>query len=206
MNETAVSSTGYTGPVGREIVTAPTEPLLTLAAIQSRLRIPFTDENADLQAFLESATSEVEETLGRKVRPQTVRWWYDDVPCGRVIVLPEPVRSIVSVKSYATDGDSSGTTLASTEYEVDTRRGRLLVDEATTLWPPSTVRCLNAVSIEATVGYATVATVPAGIVQAVNLASQGHYLRGADPSAESITRRNAIAQLLAPYRYRMGVA
>jgi len=201
----AMSSMGYTGPVGRELVTAPTSPLLTLDAVRSRLRLPFTDEDSDLQAFLESATTEVEEALGRRLLPQTWRWWYDGVPSGRVFVLPEPVRAVVAVKSYATDGETTGTTLASTEYELDTRRHRLVIDEATTAWPP-TLRAHNALSLEVTVGYATVGAIPAGLLQAVYLTIQGHYLRGAEPPTEAAFRRQTVAGLLAPYRHRMGIA
>ena len=207
MQTETISSTGYTGPVGRELVTAPTgSSVVPLASLRLRLRVPFTDEDADLQAFLESATAEIEDALGRRLLPQTWRWWYDDVPPGRVIVLPEPARAIVAVKSFATDGDTVGTTLTSTEYELDARRDRLVIDDGTALWPPSSVRDYNAVSIEATVGYASAAAIPAGILQAVYLTVQGHYLRGAEPPAEAAMRRHTIVGLLAPYRYRMGVA
>ena len=201
-----ISNMGYTGPVGRELVTAATVPLLTSDAIRSRLRLSFTDEDGDLHAFLESATAEVETSLGRRLLPQTWRWWYDAVPSGRELVLPEPVRSIVAVKSYATDADVTGTTLTSTEYVVDTRRDRIVMDDGTTAWPPASVRAYNAVSIEAAVGYATVGDVPPALVQAVYLTIQGHYVRGAEPPTEAAFRRQTIAGLLSPYRYRMGVA
>ena len=119
-----ISSVGYTGPVGREIVTAPTVTLLRVDDVRPRLRLAHDDEDDQLQTFIDSATEEVESHLGRKLLPQVWRWWYDAVPCGRAIVLPEPVRSVAYVKSYATDG-AAGTTLAATEYEVDTRRHRV---------------------------------------------------------------------------------
>ncbi len=203
---TVISSTGYTGPVGRELVTAPSVWLLDLAAVRARLRVPFEDEDVDLQSFLEVAVDVAQSDMGRAILPQTWRWWYDAAPCGRVIVLPEPARSIVAVKAYATDGDDTGTAIAASEYVLDTQRGRLVFDEATTAWPPSSVRCYRAVSIEAAVGYASVADVPPGIVQAVHLAVQGQYLRGAEQPAERAAREKAIAALLAPHRYRMGVA
>lgn len=198
----AISSTGYTGPVGRELVTAPTEPLLTLAAIASRLRLAHMDEHGDLLAFLESATAEVESYLGRLVLPQTWRWWYDAPPAGLTIVLPEPART-VTVTTY--DTTDAATVLSASDYTLDTRRARIVVDDTAT-WPPSDVRETNALVVEAAVGYATVAAVPAPIVQAVHLRIQGWYLRGAEPSTESMTREAAVARLLAPYRFRMGVA
>jgi uncharacterized phiE125 gp8 family phage protein len=198
MTHAVVSSTGYTGPVGRELVTAPTEPLLRIEDVRARLRVPFTDEDGDLQAFIEAATVSTEESLGRKLLPQTWRFWYDAIPSGRDVVLPEPVRSIVAVKSYTTDDDASGVTLAATEYVLDVRRGRLVFDEATTVWPPSTIRARNAWSIEATVGYATVGEVPAPILQAIQVKVQAMFLRTSEPPA--------VGWLLAPYRYRMGVA
>jgi uncharacterized phiE125 gp8 family phage protein len=202
----AISSTGHTGPVGREHVSGSSATLLDVATVRQRLRVPFSDEDADLQAFVESAITETESHLGRVLLPQTVRFWYDAVPCGRVIVLAEPVREIVAVKSYATDGDTAGTTVAATEYELDAWRDRLVFDEDSTVWPPSSVRCFSAVSVEAEVGYASATDVPAPIVQAVQLTVQGHYLRGAEPAHDAQNRTAVIARLLAPYRYRMGVA
>jgi len=202
----AISSTGYTGPVGRELVTAPTTALLDLAALRQRLRLPFDDEDADLQAFLEVAAAQVESMLGRRLLPQTWRFWYDAVPSGRVIVLPEPVRSVGSVTTYATDDDVTGAVLASSEYVVDVVRGRLVVDDATTAWPPASLRDFRAVAIQAAVGYATAQDVPPMLTQAVQLLVQGLYLRGAEPAAEAGARERAVAALLAPYRYRMGVA
>jgi len=207
MNRTAViDSTGYTGPVGREIVTAATVPLLTVSAVRERLRLPFSDEDGDLQAFIEAATTEVEEHLGRRLLPQTWRWWYDSVPTGRVIVLPEPVRSITAIKSYATDDDATGTTLTSTEYTVDARRHRIVIDDDSASWPPTSVRDYNAVSIEAVVGYAEPDDVPASVLLATHLVVQGYYLRGAETPADSDARHAAVSRLLAPWRFRMGVA
>jgi uncharacterized phiE125 gp8 family phage protein len=202
----AISSTGHTGPVGRERVAGSSATLLDVATVRQRLRLPFADEDADLQAFIESAVTEVEAHLGRTLLPQTWIYWYDAVPCGRVIVLPEPVREITELKSYATDGDTVGTVLADTEYELDVWRDRLVFDEDSTAWPPASVRCHNAVSIEAEVGYEDAASVPAPIVQAVQLTVQGHYLRGAEPPNEAQMRATAVTRLLSPYRYRMGVA
>jgi uncharacterized phiE125 gp8 family phage protein len=201
-----MTSMGYTGPVARQFVSGPTDTLLDVAAVRSRLRLPFTDEDVDLQSFIDSAMTEVETHLGRVLLSQVVRFWYDAVPCGRVIVLPEPVSSIVAVKSYATDGDTTGTTLSSAQYELDAERNRLVFDETATAWPPTSVRCYKAMSIEAEIGYAIAGDVPPPIVQAVQLTVQGHYLRGAEPAHEAANRAAVIARLLAPYRYRMGVA
>jgi uncharacterized phiE125 gp8 family phage protein len=201
-----VNSMGYTGPVGRQFVSGPTDTLLDVATVRQRLRLPFTDEDVDLQAFIDSAMTEVETYLGRVLLSQVVRFWYDAVPCGRVIVLPEPVTSIVAVKSYATDGDTTGTTLSAGQYELDAERNRLVFDEAATAWPPTSVRCYKAVSVEADIGYAIAGDVPPPIVQAVQLTVQGHYLRGAEPAPEAANRAAVIARLLSPYRYRMGVA
>jgi uncharacterized phiE125 gp8 family phage protein len=203
---TAITSTGYTGPVGREHVAGSSATLLDVATVRQRLRLPFSDEDADLQAFIESAITEVQSHLGRVLLPQTVKFWYDAVPCGQVITLPEPVREIVAVKSYATDGDTTGTTLASTEYELDVWRDRLVIDTDTTAWPPASVRDFSAVSVEAEIGYDSAPDVPAPIVQAIQLTIQGHYLRGSEPPNEAQMRTNAITRLLSPYRYRMGVA
>jgi uncharacterized phiE125 gp8 family phage protein len=208
----AVSSFGYTGPIGRELVTAPTVPLLTIEEVRRRLRVPFTDEDVQLQEFIEAATVSAEEHLGRRLAPQVWRFWYDGTPCGREVVLPEPARSIASITSYATDDDTVGTALTSTEYVLDVRRDRVVFDEATLLWPVATTRVHNAVAIQAAVGFATVAAVPAPIKQAVQLKVQAMYQRFQFTSA-GITDHLAVrtvdeayVNLLAPYRYRMGVA
>ena len=198
----AISSTGYTGPVGRELVTAATEPLLTMAVIASRLRLSHTDEHADLHAFLLTATADVESHLGRCLLPQTWRWWYDAPPSGLTLTLPEPARSVI-VTTYSTADVAA--VLSASDYMLDTRRSRIVVDDTAT-WPPSDLRGTNALAVEATVGYASLAAVPTPIVQAVHLRIQGWYVRGAEPASEGAAREAAITRLLAPYRYRMGVA
>lgn len=199
----AVSSTGYTGPVGRELVTAPTAPVLPIADLRARLRLPFEDEDVQVQDFLEAAVQHVEDVLGRKLAPQTWRWWYDDVPAGRVIVLPEPARTVV-VKTY--DTTDAAATLSASDYVLDTRRHRIVVDETVTDWPPSDLRDTNALSLEVAVGYATLQAIPASIRQALHLLVQGFYLRGAEPAPEAAQRARAVSALLMAERFRMGVA
>ena len=201
MSRTAMlTSVGYTGPVGRERVTPPDAPLLRLEDVRARLRLPHDDEDVQLQDFLEAALDDVEAQLGRLLLPQTVRWWYDGLPCGDV-VLPEPARAIVAVTTYATDDDTTGTVVDAGSYGLDAYRSRLLFTTS-----PSSGRSWNGVSIEAEVGYASAVAVPPALVQAVYLEIQGHYLRGSEPPGEGTARREAVTRLLAPHRFRMGVA
>lgn len=199
----AISNTGYTGPVGRELVTAPTEPVLSLADLRGRLRVPFEDEDMQLQDFLEAAVQHVEDVLGRKLAPQTWRWWYDDVPAGREIVLPEPARTII-VKTY--DTDDVATTLSASDYVLDTRRHRIVVDETATGWPPADLRETNALSLDVEVGFATRQAIPASVRQAIHLLVQGFYLRGSEPAHEAAARARAVSSLLMAERFRLGVA
>ena len=202
----AISSTGYTGPVAAVLVTAPTDPVLSVDDLRARLRLPFTDEDDQLAAFLSSAIAETENSLGRKLAPQVWRYWYDAVPCGRVITLPEPARSVAAIKVYEDDDDQTGTTITATEYRLDAQGVRIVFDEAATEWPPLTVRCIHAVSIEVAVGYAAATSIPQPILQALHLRVAGHYQRGAEPAHEAMARDTAITRLLNPYRFRMGVA
>lgn len=200
----AISETGYTGPVGTEVVTAATTVLLDVEQVKARLRVPFADEDADLQQMLLAATQMVEDRMGRRLLETTVRWWYDAVPSGWTLWLPEPVRSVVAVKTY--DEDDVEATLSSGNYYVDTRRSRITVKDTTTNWPPSDLRTTNALSVEATVGYAAATDVPVDIIEAVLLQVMALYQRDTLKGAEHAAYQQAIGSIVGKHAYRVGVA
>lgn len=200
----AISSTGYTGPVGVEVVTAPTWAVCDMATARARLRIPFTDEDVDIENLLETATLMVEQKAGRWLRAATVRWWYDAVPSGWTLWLPEPIRAVSSVTTYST-ADASAV-LSASAYSVDTRRHRIVVKDTTTGWPPSDLRTSNALAVEATVGYATQGGVPADLRDAVLLQLMALYRRDALKPEEHTAYTRAIGTIVGKHTHRMGVA
>lgn len=204
MTVEAISSVGYTGPVTTEIVTAATVSPVSLAEVTSRLRLPYTDEDADVETMTLAAVSTIEHLAGRKLAPQTVRYWYDAPPSGLTIYLPEPFRAISSVTTY--DTDDVATTLSAASYRTDTRRARIVIKDTVSGWPPSDLREVDAVAIEATVGWATVQAIPRDLLEAVYLQVMVSYLRDTVTPAERLGYERAIAAKVAPYQWRMGVA
>ena len=199
----AAAPLAYTAPVGREVVTAPTAELLTLDEVRMRLRIPYQDEDVDLQAMLYGATEMLEASLGRSLRAATVRWWYDDVPRGRTVWFPEPVRAVASVTTYDTSGASA--VVSAALYEVDTRHHRLVVRE-TADWPPSDLRATNALAIEATVGYAAPTDVPFDLREALLLQVMALYQRDTLKAPEQAAYQQAIGRTVGKHAFRVGVA
>lgn len=201
---TAISSVGYTGPVSTETVTATSGLPVSLAAVCQRLRLPFSDEDADVEAMTWAAVESIEHLAGRKLAAQTVRYWYDGPPNGLTIYMPEPFRSIVSVKTYS-EYDAEAT-LSSAQYRVDPRRARIVIRDTFPDWPPVRLRDVDAMAIEATVGYATPADIPRELVEAVYLQVMVSYLRDTVTSAERVGYQHAIAAKVAQHQWRMGVA
>lgn len=196
----AISSVGYTGPVGRELVEGP-PVLLSVDQVRSYLRIPFSDEDEDVSRHFAAATALVEQHLGRSLGPASWKWWYDAAPSGDAITFPEPVRSVV-LKTY--DDDDAATTVTASTYRLDSNRGRLVFKDTATDWPPSDVRDTNGVLAEVEIGYASVSDIPTPIVEAVLLKTAALYQRMSAPDLKAT--ETAIAALLAPYRWRAGVA
>lgn len=90
-------------PAHFEVSTAPTTSLVDLDTLKRELRISGTVEDDRLNRIISSVDYAVEEYLRRPVRAQSVRYLFDDYPCGNdSIHLPRtPISAITSVEALS---------------------------------------------------------------------------------------------------------
>jgi uncharacterized phiE125 gp8 family phage protein len=148
-------------------VTPPTLSVLSLTEAKDHARISGTDEDAQVQRWLETATEEVEHDTGLKLLTQTWDVTTTRFPSGRdSLSLPMgPLQAVTHLKYY--DADAVLQTVSSTDYLVDVASlvGIIGLTDAGT-WPTD-LRFFQPVTIRVVVGWTAAHLVPRPLVQAV---------------------------------------
>lgn len=155
---------------GLTVVTPATVEPLTREDLYPWLRIDEGDDSQDgvLDSLIVAAREYAEKWLGAQLCSATLKAAFDWFPEGGVIELPSPpLQSVTSVKY--TDTDAAETTLASTEYDVDTttKPGRLILAYGST-WPTS-VLIPGGLAVTYVAGFASAGVIPESIKQAMRL-------------------------------------
>jgi len=131
---------------------------VTLAEVKSYLRLEEAqgDENAILEAFVKSAQSYLDGpngVMGHALTTQTWDFILDAFPWDDYIPLPlPPLQSVASIKYVDTDGVE--TTLAASEYSVDTesKPGRVILKHGKS-WPTVSLNPMNPIKVRFVAGY-----------------------------------------------------
>lgn len=166
--------------MGRHLITAPTDDVVTLEEAKAHLRVTNTDNDDLIEALIASAVAQIDPAgggwLGRALRPQTWELRLNGFPyCDEPgIELPYP--PLISLDSLVyDDGDGVETAMTvTTEYRVIAGGlGKSIVLPAyNTTWPSSVRSDYETVRVRFTSGYAvtTPDSLPQPIKQAVLLA------------------------------------
>lgn len=139
--------------MGRALVTGPdVEPFLAAEA-KTFANITESAHDTLITELIKAARRAAEARTNRAFITQTWELYLDDFPCSDEIEIPLPPLQEVSSVQYIAPGGSSYSTLATTEYEVDTKAqpGRIRLADGKA-WP-STKEALNAVKITFIAGY-----------------------------------------------------
>ena len=118
----------------------------------ARSAVAADGEELDLliETFVRGIAADVETRIGQKVMVQTWLWINDAFP--DAIVLPHPVRSVVSVKYFDQVGVQQ--TLDPADYKLDVQQYEsYLVPAAGRAWP-ATYDSINSVTVEVIAGMA----------------------------------------------------
>lgn len=168
---------------GLELVTPQVGEVLTVADLQSQLRIEGHDaDNALIGAYIVAAREYFEARTGLQLLTATWLFSSDRFP-GRyaednirpptwrygVIRLPKPPLQSVTLLQYV-DTDLVLQTLAASEYQVSTRRKPGRVAPAPfKVWPVTDPLSFDAVRVTMVCGFGTAAAVPERCKQAIKL-------------------------------------
>lgn len=111
-----------------KVTVYPTTTVLTLAEAKLHLRVDTTDEEAAITGYIWAAQQQVESHTGKALLQQTMVESLADFPGKRdPIRLTPPLQSVSSIVYWATtDSSSAATTMASSDYVVDTLQGRVV--------------------------------------------------------------------------------
>jgi len=161
-------------PYGKLVLkTAPTSTVISLSEAKAFLRIDsdYDDDNTYITSLINVATQVVEEFTRRRLMTQTYNLFYDEFP-PYIDLQVGDVASVTHIKYY--DANNTLQTLATSEYDVDTkvRPGRIYESENGDF--PNTYERPNAVEVEFIVG-GTASDVPAPIVQAIYIIVGRYY-------------------------------
>ena len=148
--------------------TAPASEPITLAEVQTHLRLDTTDSSEDtlINELITSARKKAELYIARALIDTTFIWYFDTFEDEMVMPIGN-MSSVTSVKYL--DTDAAEQTLATSVYQVDTKHqhGRVVLDDAQS-WPAVHDVKVNPIYIEFVAGYgATAADVPKGIKSAL---------------------------------------
>ena len=186
------------------IATAPATEPITSAELVSQARIDSVAATAEatyITSLIAAARVRAENICG-PIITQVWDGYLDRWPCDDTIVIEKPrVSAITTVKYTALDA-SVATTLSATTYLTDfasiNARIRLKWDQA---WPSTTLEVINPIVIRFSAGWASAASVPAALKQAILfLAAHWYANREAVSDTQLVDVPNTFSDLLVDYR------
>lgn len=190
------------------------DPAISLADMKAFLRVDGTADDAQITAYIATATEAVKQYLRRAILTETFVFKADGFtdPGGddRILALGPgvhtasrpyllgggetldvpfpPLQSVTSIVTY--DRGNNASTYSDTRYQVDIQSGRIYLNEGET-WP-SDLRAQDAVEVTYVAGYGS-GSIPAPILEAIR-----SYVEQMFDGCEGMT--DQAARLLAPYR------
>lgn len=175
-----------------------TEPV-TLADAKAHLRVDHSSEDTLIVDLIATARVEVERQSGLALIDQDWRLTLDDWPGGNIVHLRRyPVRQLLSVTVYDSDGAAS--LMSATDFQLDanSRPARLLFHKQ-----PSAGLCMNGIEVDFRAGFGATGTdVPDTLKRAMlMLVAHWYEFRGShDPSAHPVSIPTGFDRLVAGYR------
>lgn len=179
----------------------PSAEPVTVAGLRQHLRLDHGSEDDFLTALLRAARQETERATGLALIDQNWRLALDRLPdSGRVALAVHPVREILSVTVYGSDGEAS--LVSPSGYELDTlsRPARLHFEAR-----PTPLRAMNGIEIDFSAGFGEAGTdVPDTLRRAiVLLAAHWYEFRSSfGPQDQPVSYPAAYERLIAGYRAR----
>ena len=167
--------------------TAPTTEPVSLAEAKAQCRVDITEDDGYIDQLIATARRMCEEWASPRLAMIAQTWLYvaDEFPASDTITLAVfPLQSVTSIKYTDTDGVT--TTLASTDYLIDTysQPGRVRL-KTNASWPSVTLQELNGFVIEFVAGYGNTATaVPEHFRHAVKMLVE-HWYESREPVASA---------------------
>lgn len=185
-----------------ELVTPAINEPVSLAEAKLHCRVDIDDDDALIEALIQTARDKVEKSTGLALMSSTWDLWLDDFPCGEIQFTKPPVTAITWLKY--TDGAGVLQTLAADQYTSDLKSKYTRIVPGYGLTWPSARCAMNAVNVRFVAGYADAVAVPASIRSAM-LLWIGHLYANRESvivGTISAALPMGVKDLLSPYVFR----
>jgi len=176
------------------------EPV-TLADVKAHLRLAHDSEDALLEGLIRAAREDIERATGIALIDQSWRLALDSWPSqGCALLTVHPVREVLSVTAYGTEGEAS--LLDPADYQLDmlSRPARLHFEKR-----PAPLRIFNGIEIDFSAGYGEAGTDVPDLLKRAILLLVGHWYEfraefGADE--QPVSYPAAYERIVASHRSR----
>lgn len=181
------------------LLTAPAGEPVSLAEAKDFLRVEHNDDDAAIAPLIAGARQHVESQTRRALMTQVWRLTRDLWPASGVVpLLPVPLRALVAVRVYGSDGHAQA--LDPQDFDIDTAGAPAML--ACPRGLPAPGRRAGGIEIDIEAGYGAAADVPEPLRQALRLLVAHWYENRAlmAASGEVASVPASVHALIAPYR------
>lgn len=179
----------------------PSAEPVTLAEARSHLRLDHQGDDALLSGLIRAARQEVERSTGLALLEQHWRLALDRWPrSGRAALAVHPVREVLSVTVFGSEGEASLLAPASYEADLLSRPARVHFSEM-----PKPGRIMNGVEIDFTAGFGEAGTDVPDLLRRAILLLVAHWYEfraGFGPGDQPVSFPGGYDRLIAGYRAR----
>jgi uncharacterized phiE125 gp8 family phage protein len=176
------------------------EPVTALEA-KSFLRLAGSTEDALLEGLIRAAREDVERATGLALIDQTWRLAIDRIPPGDVVLLMRhPVRQIIAVTTYGSEGEASLVNANDYQADLASRPARLLFRKR-----PQAARAMNGIEIDFRAGFGPVAADVPELLRRAILVLVAHWYEfraSYGPSEQPVSYPPQYRRMISGYRER----
>lgn len=176
------------------------EPV-SLAEAKAQLRLSHSGDDAFLGGLIKAAREEVERATGMALINQTWRLVLDDIPSnGCVLIARHPVRQVLSVSVFGSEGEAAVVDPANYEADTLSRPARLHFTKR-----PERLRTMNGIEIDFEAGFGEAGTDVPDLIKRAMLLLVAHWyeFRGSyGPDNQPVSYPAGYERLISGYRQR----
>ena len=180
---------------------APAAEPVTLAEAKAHLRLAHDSEDELLGGLIRAARDDLERATGLALIDQNWRLVLDRWPrSGCVLLMKHPVREILSVTAFGTEGEASLVDPSSYQFDPVSRPARLHLEGQ-----PAALRAMNGIEIDFSAGFGEAGTDVPDLLKRAMLMLVAHWYEfraSYGPADQPVSYPRGYDRLIAGYRAR----
>jgi uncharacterized phiE125 gp8 family phage protein len=190
------------------VTSAPLEYPVDLTELKDHMVIEHTTDDTLIEFHINSVVSYLDPPygiLGRAMVTQTLQYWIEKFPAGKILKLPfPPLQSVTTVKYY--DSDEVLQTLPSALYTVVTQGEPGYIElDAGESWPVNLSERKYPIQINYIAGYGdNDESVPAGLKRWIMMSVSDAYMQREHIGQSGMSHNQFTMNMIENYRFRFG--